>query len=877
MIWRLIILLLLVFPSQFSCQERSRGSLPFTRSSENIFFIQPFNFVAPDFSFVQKIGLMMASFQVEMASPFGCVLKDNNSRRDRWRDSNQSPNPKPQCNFQRNLKELVRDHLHSCISISPRASNPEPDENSNHQHHHRQSSCCFGGGIKNHHHRWAAQKEAEMVTTIESLRPQQSEICSNDLSVSSLVQRWRGFEVDAKHNHPNNNNNNNVGNNVNAELKVSRADSGVSTCESTMTTATTTAAEDGRESPEAEEEGGERERIRVADIVRKWACDEGRVKGSNIQDQQPPLGACLARLRMGMDSGGGGNVVCSPRIRGRQAIADLFMRIERERSKEVELLGFRHAVTKFPQRGRIQSLLRLTLLRREVSQYEQPPSRVAGSSRCQTASAITSLRERFSATTDHDSANMRSTSRDTPSSNQHIETPSTSKKPSENIRNNSPIEITNNEGEETFPTSNPLNSHHKESHREPHLCAREEGTGQQNALTQVMEVLQEEIPSSEVIREETSYEDDVNLQRQDVGADTTISYNGWEEEEEEEMSYEDQQYFETNLDWISDIARPRSYWEDLRQAWYQEVFNTKSQDEEIRQLLERGSVSAVLASDFRERMDRLVMCSVQRTMHSSVIEEDEVEEEDRSMRAFLEQNMPSFNHHSEEDREEEEQPDQEHVQEEHIEQEEHNREEDEQENEEVSSSMQQQQYHDVSDYYDQNSSSSHLPWDHQYHDHEGISVDSDHAASTSLQQPSPLHSYDRDTQGGSSFKNSSIEMELIYDLRSHMEQIYSEMSELRKSITSCVDMQMKLQHSIREEVSAAISHTDRMERKDSNRRQQKKGNCCICYEKKVDSLLYRCGHMCTCFKCAHELQWSSGKCPICRAQIVDVVRAYADI
>lgn len=37
-----------------------------------------------------------------------------------------------------------------------------------------------------------------------------------------------------------------------------------------------------------------------------------------------------------------------------------------------------------------------------------------------------------------------------------------------------------------------------------------------------------------------------------------------------------------------------------------------------------------------------------------------------------------------------------------------------------------------------------------------------------------------------------------------MQQLYQEMFELRKSITSCMDMQLKLQSSIQEEVSTAI-------------------------------------------------------------------------
>jgi len=52
--------------------------------------------------------------------------------------------------------------------------------------------------------------------------------------------------------------------------------------------------------------------------------------------------------------------------------------------------------------------------------------------------------------------------------------------------------------------------------------------------------------------------------------------------------------------------------------------------------------------------------------------------------------------------------------------------------------------------------------------------------------------------------------------------------------------------------------------------------CVACCERPVDSVFYSCGHMCMCYNCAVEY-WKSkekGCCPICRANISDVIRTY---
>lgn len=51
------------------------------------------------------------------------------------------------------------------------------------------------------------------------------------------------------------------------------------------------------------------------------------------------------------------------------------------------------------------------------------------------------------------------------------------------------------------------------------------------------------------------------------------------------------------------------------------------------------------------------------------------------------------------------------------------------------------------------------------------------------------------------------------------------------------------------------------------------GPCVICSQQ-VDSVLYRCGHMCVCGLCARQLKAQDQWCPMCRAPIEDIVRVY---
>ena len=52
------------------------------------------------------------------------------------------------------------------------------------------------------------------------------------------------------------------------------------------------------------------------------------------------------------------------------------------------------------------------------------------------------------------------------------------------------------------------------------------------------------------------------------------------------------------------------------------------------------------------------------------------------------------------------------------------------------------------------------------------------------------------------------------------------------------------------------------------------GQCVVCSDRTIDTVLYHCGHMCVCLQCGIHLNSEGHKCPMCRAPIRDVIRVY---
>ncbi|CAI9783557.1 unnamed protein product [Fraxinus pennsylvanica] len=909
----------------------------------------------------------MASSQVEFASssPFGCALRRDHSSRNRF-----TPAP-----FKKNFNDLVsscisdenshpRHHIDytdlwvhqpqwqtapSSVTASPYNNviirNSNDDNNKNNEND--------SGKIKaSDEDKWARAREMVFAGDRKSQGRLSSGSCSvfkrensptqsetsieipNLRGVSSLVQKWRDFEAEAKCSQSNSplcstrsNSSTTFAENASC-IDVPSRHSDV--CEPVTNEETFGDWESDRmalsgppSSVGRDSEGTERERLRVVDIIRKLTSStkDNNDREHNVGYESSPL------VRTSLDQSEQScfsSVFCSPRIRGRGAFNNLLVQMESERHKELERLEARKAVSKFSQRGRIQALLRVRFLRRGLEARE---GRHVNSTSFElkkfTQSAIAHIRERFKSGVQNGAIDSKNSHREVvdnaASAENMLNQPAKQNLQQETIADH----VLDAETSSTYQETNGSIISHKvtadyildeetsstSKEHEVELISHgvNENIQQSSLQAHVFEHLhQEASPLSDFMWQGTdcetnnhglaestetaeslidvnknkhAEEQEVTSKRQlfrtnrDLIDDCAHPYSHCEnklimgidshwvrvshpEDGWEELHSDYQQQAEINSNWVSDISRPRSDWEDLRQARYCEMLDPFLGNKDIHVLLERRSVSTFLSSGLRERIEQLMMSRTQQQLPNvmnnlmeEIGEEQVIEDEDKDEG----EDEDAVSLEEEEDEQDEERSYSDYY------------------NEYEGESEIGQQYNDC---IDQSPSSAPPSWLHN-EGHE-VSDDSCQAASPSVQPSLSSNTYSQDNRPLSSFTNHhTIGMDLIYDLRGQMGQLHREMSELRRSIKSCINMQVKLQHSIKQEAAAATSPSDQKERNDSRNKGLSKGRCGICCEMQVDSVLYRCGHMCTCFKCALELQGRSGKCPMCGAQILDVVRLRA--
>lgn len=349
----------------------------------------------------------MASSQVEIlpSSPFGCVLRDHN-RRDGCRESNA---------FQKRFKNLVRDHLHTCILVAS-------DENSQLPNNIEEKINQSKTGNSNYNERddfpasqWrplSAKRAKEMTATTTTMTPtttvaiERNSLSNSNtprtlprsdslariqnLGASSLVQIW-----EKRLNHSNSMN-------QSSNSSASRSDSGLSRNENASSIVeeeepsrgceagdsvpderfdtgpvnddsfadwqSEKTVSSGQPSPtlSRKSDAGESERLRVADIIKRlMAANKGQSTlssssggggggGGNDNDHEQSCSPAREQDRIPAFDQLLEHRNFSPRIRGRQAFADLLMQMEKDRHGELNRLRERRAVSGFPQKGRIQ-------------------------------------------------------------------------------------------------------------------------------------------------------------------------------------------------------------------------------------------------------------------------------------------------------------------------------------------------------------------------------------------------------------------------------------------------------------------------------------------------------------------------------------------
>uniref|UniRef100_A0A0A9DTT5 RING-type domain-containing protein n=1 Tax=Arundo donax TaxID=35708 RepID=A0A0A9DTT5_ARUDO len=579
------------------------------------------------------------------------------------------------------------------------------------------------------------------------------------------------------------------------------------------------------------------ERALVRRIAREWAASprgggesaaRGRVEEWMGETERERVRSVRERVRMASQGGPDQRPTRDRegelprlRLRGRQARADVVTRMAMERQRELQGLSEHRAVSAFAHRGRIQYFLRGRFFHSRRPMNDERPLSMAARELGQLRQShpVSRLREEVRFQTEsiiRDQATSEALAIENSSANNELDSVTHQVVTDDNHHINNAI---------------------RDYEIQIHRSMEDEALHTVNTVPDGNDVLQNDFAQEE-IHQYDEYSDSGSSEQGSDHSGSAFSTASSSSMQQEAETYGQQ----TDLQWSRDISvredghdnaflhrdeewhvidslESEPQWQSGRSFSSSRNINRFSPPDddvygvELRELLSRRSVSNLLSSGFRESLDQLIQSYVQRQEHDP---------------------------------------------------------------------------HDW-DFEGQRPTTSLLNEDHTEHSIDELNLaESDTAPQPSTVLPGQTHLQEQrqwpielphHSWSQQSMHRSEFDWDAIHVLRDELTGVQRGMTSMQQMLEACMEMQIELQRSIKQEVSAALNRSLTVRNEEtledgSQWKLARKGTCCICCDRQIDSLLYRCGHMCTCSKCSSELLHGVGKCPLCRAPIVEVIRAY---